>query len=157
MILEYYFAMNKVHGELHTLQQEVEQLRKTRGMTRARVSDCVKDLIQYCEQESGNDALLVGFWPHENLYRPKPETIGCCRLCCALLCLLLCCCDESKLKWFFNEWWSRGSVVVQNFDILCMSLRLPKKITTLYHTMPTFNDPEKEAFWKHCGKRRKCW
>ena len=20
-----------------------------------------------------------------------------------------------------------------------------------------FNDPEKEAFWKHCGKRRKCW
>ena len=28
---------------------------------------------------------------------------------------------------------------------------------TLYHTITTFNDPEKEAFWKHCGKRRKCW
>ena len=28
---------------------------------------------------------------------------------------------------------------------------------TLYHTIPTFNDPEKEGFWKHCGKRRKCW
>ena len=28
---------------------------------------------------------------------------------------------------------------------------------TLYHTIPTFNDPEKVAFWKHCGKRRKCW
>ena len=28
---------------------------------------------------------------------------------------------------------------------------------TLYHTIQTFNDPEKETFWKHCGKRRKCW
>ena len=27
---------------------------------------------------------------------------------------------------------------------------------TLYHTTPTFNDPEKVAFWKHCGKRRNC-
>ena len=23
--------------------------------------------------------------------------------------------------------------------------------------IPNFNDLEKEAFWKHCGKRRKCW
>ena len=23
--------------------------------------------------------------------------------------------------------------------------------------IPTFNDLEKEAFGKHCGKRRKCW
>ena len=28
---------------------------------------------------------------------------------------------------------------------------------TLYHTILTFNDPEKEGFCKHCGKRRKCW
>ena len=28
---------------------------------------------------------------------------------------------------------------------------------TLYHTNPTFDNPEKEAFRKHCGKRRKCW
>ena len=27
---------------------------------------------------------------------------------------------------------------------------------TLYHTTPTFKDSEKEAFGKHCGKRRKC-
>ena len=27
---------------------------------------------------------------------------------------------------------------------------------TLYHTIPTFNDPDKDAFCKHCGKRRKC-
>ena len=28
---------------------------------------------------------------------------------------------------------------------------------TLYPTIPTFNDLENEAFWKCCGKRRKCW
>ena len=26
-----------------------------------------------------------------------------------------------------------------------------------YHIIPTFNDPEVEAFVKHCGKRRRCW
>ena len=24
--------------------------------------------------------------------------------------------------------------------------------STLYHTITTFNDPDKDAFWKHCGK-----
>ena len=28
---------------------------------------------------------------------------------------------------------------------------------TLYCAMPTFNNPGKEAFRNHCGKRRKCW
>ena len=28
---------------------------------------------------------------------------------------------------------------------------------TLYHTIPTFNDPKEEGFGKHCGERRKCW
>ena len=27
------------------------------------------------------------------------------------------------------------------------------KLLTHYHTIPTFDDPEKEAFRKHCGKR----
>ena len=27
---------------------------------------------------------------------------------------------------------------------------------TLYHTVQSFNDPEKEAFGKHCRKKRKC-
>ena len=30
-------------------------------------------------------------------------------------------------------------------------------VLTLYHTILTFNDPDKEAFLKHCGKKRKCW
>ena len=34
---------------------------------------------------------------------------------------------------------------------------LPWLFLTLYHLIPTFNDPEKVAFWKHAGKRRKCW
>ena len=34
---------------------------------------------------------------------------------------------------------------------------LLKTYLTLYHTIPTFNDPEKEALWKHWGKRRKHW
>ena len=35
-------------------------------------------------------------------------------------------------------------------------LKIFKCVLTLYHTIPTFNDPE-EGFGKHCGKRRKCW
>ena len=35
-------------------------------------------------------------------------------------------------------------------------LHLSKGALTLYHTIPTFNDPEKKAFWNHCMKRRKC-
>ena len=30
-------------------------------------------------------------------------------------------------------------------------------ILTLYQLIPKFNNQEKEAFWKLCGKRRKCW
>ena len=29
-------------------------------------------------------------------------------------------------------------------------------LLTLYHTIPTFNDLNREAFRKHCGERRKC-
>ena len=30
------------------------------------------------------------------------------------------------------------------------------KVLTLYHTIPTFYNPEKPTIWKHRGKRRKC-
>ena len=33
---------------------------------------------------------------------------------------------------------------------------LRDKNLTLYLTILTFNDLEKEAYWKHCGKTRKC-
>ena len=28
---------------------------------------------------------------------------------------------------------------------------------TLYHSNLNFNEPDKELYWKHCRKRRKCW
>ena len=31
------------------------------------------------------------------------------------------------------------------------------QLLTFYRAITTFNDIEKGAFWKHCGKRRKCW
>ena len=34
---------------------------------------------------------------------------------------------------------------------------LESALLTLYHTIPMFNDPDKEAIEKHYGKRRKCW
>ena len=33
----------------------------------------------------------------------------------------------------------------------------PTERLTLYHAIPTFNDPKEEGFGKHCGKGRKCW
>ena len=28
---------------------------------------------------------------------------------------------------------------------------------TLYHKIPSFNDPKEKNFWTHCGRRRKSW
>ena len=39
----------------------------------------------------------------------------------------------------------------------CSTVRLKCQSLTLYHTIPTFNDPTEGAFRNHCGKRRKCW
>ena len=43
---------------------------------------------------------------------------------------------------------------VWNFLKFCQLLRV-KTILTLYHTMLTFDDPEEDCYWKHCGKRKK--
>ena len=37
------------------------------------------------------------------------------------------------------------------------TILLSSKELTLYHTIPTFNHLEEGGFWKHFGKRRKCW
>ena len=41
--------------------------------------------------------------------------------------------------------------------LMCKSECLWSRGLTLHHTIWTFNDPDKEVFWKQCGKRRKCW
>ena len=43
------------------------------------------------------------------------------------------------------------------FYIFLSILKIFKCVLTLYHTIPTYNDPKEEGFGKHCGKRRKCW
>ena len=43
------------------------------------------------------------------------------------------------------------------FFIFLLILKIFKCVLTLYHTIPTFNDPKEEDFGKDCGKRRKCW
>ena len=46
-------------------------------------------------------------------------------------------CEGIKKKF----WRTRRNVLYSNSSLL-----------TLYLTIPTFNDPKKEAFWKHCGE-----
>ena len=43
------------------------------------------------------------------------------------------------------------------FMYLSDDRKASKHNLTLNHTIPAFNDPDKEAFWKQYGKRRKCW
>ena len=38
-----------------------------------------------------------------------------------------------------------------------IKVRLKLLHLTLYRTITTFNATVQDAFWKHCGKRRKCW
>ena len=52
-------------------------------------------------------------------------------------------------------------VTFSSFNAIQISFASIVKFTAelnLYpHKLPTFHNLEKEAFWKHCGKRRKCW
>ena len=62
---------------------------------------------------------------------------------------------KSVLKTFLQ----RNSKKYPNSEDFSYKARLEKEkwLLTLYHTIPTFNDLEKEAFWKQWGLRRKCW
>ena len=64
-----------------------------------------------------------------------------------------------KTIWFYNQLYH---AVESSFNMQ----KVTNTITFFTHirlelqhklTVPTFYDPEKEAFWKYCGKRRKCW
>ena len=60
---------------------------------------------------------------------------------------------QTKIEFWFAIILSSASTV--NLDESKMFL-FGKGLTN-YHTIPTFDDPEKETFWKSWGKRRKCW
>ena len=49
---------------------------------------------------------------------------------------------------FWGAWWKS--------DLLYMSAILWEKGLTHSHTKTPFDAPGKQAFWKHCGKRRNC-
>ena len=58
--------------------------------------------------------------------------------------------------------WARYPVVAnflswRFFASYLMHVRKVFSGLILYHKVPTFNDPKKEAFWKQCWKRRNCW
>ena len=64
----------------------------------------------------------------------------------------------------FYPYGELSSIFIEFKIVVCNLLQFGRvqnlsfgKVLTLYNTIPTFNDPEKESFWKHCGKRRKCW
>ena len=47
-------------------------------------------------------------------------------------------------------------------SVICFNLDRSKILLSvyglnLYHTIPTFNDLDKDSFLKYCGKWRKCW
>ena len=45
----------------------------------------------------------------------------------------------------------------ENIPFFSVHFAVPHDFFTLYDTIPTFNDPEKEGLEKHSGKTRKCW
>ena len=59
-------------------------------------------------------------------------------------------------KWLLQSCEGKGEKAKENS--ILFFLRFPSEdYLTCYHMIPTFNTSEKEAFGKHCGKRRKCW
>ena len=74
---------------------------------------------------------------------------------------------ESSLQWLKTLWEKEKFLVTCSvFQRLLLQTHknqglFGKGLTTSerhdYHKIPTYNDPEKEAFQKYCGKRKKCW
>ena len=69
---------------------------------------------------------------------------------------------KNKRKLF--DWLEKNLEKVQNAGIQhlllfpqCVLKVSVSWLLTLYHTIPTFNDPKEEGCGKHCGKRRNCW
>ena len=69
--------------------------------------------------------------------------------------------DVTFLCWFHKTIWFHFIQTGSSIQILDLLKEYAvHNVTdsglTLYHTITTFNNHKKEAFQKHCGKRRKC-
>ena len=71
----FYFSearMNKFQEGLQQQRKLVEQLRLEAAVPRVRVSECIEDIMKYCEQHTSEDALINGFLtPGDNPYNEK--------------------------------------------------------------------------------------
>lgn len=64
--------MNKFQEGLQQQRKLVEQLRLEAAIQRVRVSECIEDIMKYCESHSEDDALIKGFSrPNDNPFKEK--------------------------------------------------------------------------------------
>ncbi|XP_060592586.1 guanine nucleotide-binding protein subunit gamma-1-like isoform X1 [Ruditapes philippinarum] len=64
--------MNKFQEGLQQQRKLVEQLRLEAAVPRVRVSECIEDIMKYCEQHTSEDVLINGFLrPGDNPYKEK--------------------------------------------------------------------------------------
>ncbi|KAL3868936.1 hypothetical protein ACJMK2_041688, partial [Sinanodonta woodiana] len=64
--------MNKFQEGLQQQRKLVEQLRNEAAIPRVRVSECIEDIMKYCEQHADEDVLIKGFArPGDNPFKEK--------------------------------------------------------------------------------------
>lgn len=64
--------MNKFQEGLQQQRKLVEQLRQEAAISRLRVSECIKEIMKYCEQHADTDVLITGFpRPGDNPFKEK--------------------------------------------------------------------------------------
>lgn len=64
--------MNKFQEGLQQQRKVAEQLRLEAAIPRVRVSECVRDIKKYCEQNAEDDVLIRGFpRPGDNPFKEK--------------------------------------------------------------------------------------
>lgn len=67
--------MNKFQEGLQAQRKLVEQLRAEAAVQRLQVSECVAELIKYCDQQADGDVLITGFSKQSD--NPFKEKGGC--------------------------------------------------------------------------------
>ncbi|XP_046584561.1 guanine nucleotide-binding protein G(I)/G(S)/G(O) subunit gamma-7-like [Haliotis rubra] len=64
--------MNKLQEGLQQQRRLIDQLRCEAQITRMRVSQCIEDLVKYCDSHTEDDVLIKGFCkPSDNPFKEK--------------------------------------------------------------------------------------
>ena len=64
-------------------------------------------------------------------------------------------CVQFQMNFIWFPWSAFGFILTRFYGRWCNHFLLPSWLTNS-HTMTRFDAPGKQAFWKHCGKRRNC-